>query len=513
MRTFGKRMKKAFPALLALVSLATLPCFAAAPSWFTGMADDTWMAVAGATGQRITDVLPNPVPHTGLSGENPNAITLAWCGGAVDQGRGEYLLCGNGGHADYPGNEGYALSMRSETPAWRRLSDPTPNGNMGDVMNEGGGIYADGRPRSMHASFECFGDGRVWHMLQNSVTSGGGGSVDGIVAYNRETIGTRTTPLPWTASNLGPWELYGSVSPKFYLGIYIFGVAAFDPVDHKMWGLGGNGAGNTPYWSIGTGPSNLGVKNSYASNQSFGHWGGWACVAPELRILIAGDHYRKTICVLDLKTITWTQVSNVTGTGLYEGGSGGVYLAGNKTIAVGLPRDSGRTINWLKIPTTAAGAYDPVGQWVWTNTTPSGPAMTSPLRNAGAYSKWNIIEDMGNGQSAIVYVNQIDGPTYVYKVPPSGSAAEKQRALARNSMSLLPNPVTSGAKMQVTLASGIGHSELRIYDLRGRMVENISAGPAQKSAFVDTKNLHAGVYLLRAADGSRENAVRFVVQK
>jgi len=498
--------------LLAIVSLESPPAFGAAPAWFTGMADNTWIGVASATGQRIMDVLPSPVP-TVWGGDNPNSIAMAWCGGAVDQGRGEYLLCGNGGHANYPGNEGYALALRTATPGWRRLSDPTPNGNLGDVTNEGNGTYADGRPRAMHATFECFGDGRVWFALQNSVTSGGGGSINGIVAYNRDSVGNRSTPLPWTASNLGPWEIYGGLPGVGYLGGYIFGVSAFDPVDHKVWGLGGNGANYTVFWSIGTSGANLGVKNCYQRNQSYGNWGGWVCVAPELRILVAGDHLRNTICVLDLNTITWTQVSNVTGTSFFSSGSGGVYLQESKSIAIGLPRDISRTIYWLQIPTTAAGAYDPTGQWVWTNTTPAGPTIMVAGGNSGAYSKWNIVQDMGNGQSAIVYVGDISGPTYIYKVPVIGNAVEKQKALARNPLSLSPNPVNAGAEMRIRFTSGAGHAELKIFDLRGRMVENVPADRAQKGAAFGTKKLHAGVYLLRATIGGRENSIRFVVQK
>jgi hypothetical protein len=256
------------------------------------------------------------------------------------------------------------------------------------------------------------------------------------------------------------------------MGIYIFGVSAFDPVDHKVWGLGGNGAGYTAYWSIGTSGANLGVVNSYAANQSFGHWGGWACVAPDLRILVAGDVYRGTICVLNLTNATWTQVSNVTGTGFFEGGSGGVYLSGSKRIAVGLPRDLGRTIYWLQIPTTSGGAYNPAGQWVWTSTTPTGPEMTETTRNSGAYTKWNIVEDMGNGQSAIVYVGHINGPTYVYKVPVSTSAAEPRlpQAFRLNSKSTMPDAVydISGHRVKATCRSGV-----YLYRVQGKVEKRL----------------------------------------
>jgi hypothetical protein len=38
----------------------------------------------------------------------------------------------------------------------------------------------------------------------------------------------------------------------------------------------------------------------------------------------------------------------------------------------------------------------------------------------GAWSKFNIISDMGNGQSALVVCMEVDQPTYVYKLPRAG---------------------------------------------------------------------------------------------
>lgn len=396
-----------------------------APAWFLNASEGSWVAIAGSTEQKISDVLPNPVPHVESHPDNPGSITAAWTGGAVDQARGEYLLVGNGGHADYPGNEGYSLSMREAAPKWRRLSDPTPNAQMANVSDEGDGKYMDGRPRAMHSTFECFGDGRVWFPLQNSVTSNGGGTINGVVSYNRDMLGAAQSPLPWTAANLGPWEIVGKpFSSGTDLTAMIFGGCAFDRVNHKIWALGGNSANYTRYWSVDTSGSTLGKITTYSAGQSFGHWGGWIVVAHDLRILIAGDHLRNTITVFSLDSSSpetaWTQVSNVTGSGYYDGGSGGVYVQANNSIAVGFPRSLNKTIKKLKIPTknvNGKAVYDSAGQWVWSTLNPGGASIVA---SGGAYTKWNIIEDMGNGQSAIVYLGDIHAPTYVYKIPFSG---------------------------------------------------------------------------------------------
>lgn len=398
------------------------PPAGAAPAWFIEMQEGTWTAVAGGSGQRISDVLPSPVPYTGLSGENPTSITKAWTGGSVDQTRGEYILCANGGHADYPGNEAYGLSLRDATPAWRRLSDPTPNGQMPQPpSSEGNGLYNDGRPRAMHNTFQCFGDGRVWMPSMNSVTSPGGGFVNRVISYNRDGLGAASSPLAWTGSNLGPWSDYGALS-GVNPNLALFGTAVFDRIAHRAYGLGGNSANSTHWWYINTQGASIGKGQVYTSGQSYGNFGGWAVCAHDLRIIVAGDMLRQTVCVLSLNSNTWSQVSNITGSGYYgsnpTGGAGGVYVQANHTIGVADPmHGTGNAIHRLQIP-VSGGTYNPSGQWTWTTLRPSGLAPSGS--GAGTYTKWNIVEDMGNGQSAIVVCTEIDNPTYVYKLPKNG---------------------------------------------------------------------------------------------
>jgi len=394
-----------------------------APAWFLNLPDATWSSIA--VDGTLSKVLPSPIPDA-HGGDRPGAITDAWTGAAVDQNRGEYIVAANGGHADYPGNEAYALALRSANPAWRRLTDPTPNDKLGDVTTQGNGRYADGRPRAMHSTFETFADGRVWFPLQNSVTSNDGGTVNGMVAFNRDLLGSASSPLPWTAANLGPWEIHAQPQPSgIWLGTVIFGVAAFDPVAHKIWALGGNSTNYTMYWSVDTTGTSLGKVTRYQSNQPFGHWGGWVAVAPELRVLVAGDHLKKVITVLDLNSPgSWKEISNVSGAGYFGQGSGGVYIAANRTIAIGHPKAIGRTIQTLRIPTKVVNGqtvYDSAGQWVWGTRNPGGPTFSMPSGgNNDSYSKWNIVQDMGNGQSAIVVLTDIHTATYVYKVPRAG---------------------------------------------------------------------------------------------
>jgi hypothetical protein len=402
-----------------------------APSWFVNAPERAWTAIAGASNETIKAVVPNPWPSN--PGSHPGNITAAWTGGSIDQIRGEYLMCANGGHADYPGNECYAISMRSESPKWRRLSDPTPNSHIvfDDNAGTNAAINADGRPRAMHSTFACFGDGRVWFPEQNSFSSPSGGTTHAVLSYNRDMLGDGLTPLPWTAANLGPWTIHPK--PNFNgMGVTptAFGRAAWDKVGHKVWAVGGNNNKDNPhYWSVSTSGATLGQATVYRKSGSLDNFNSWTVIAPDLRIMIMGGEYGKKIYVFFMDKAgasdDWQTVTNVTGTGFFQMGAGGAYIKANHSIAIANPKNTGSMFYKLQIPTKISGnavVYDPAGQWVWSQVNPSGgtSVYTPPEGNNDTYSKWNVIEDMGNGQSAIVVVTSIEGPVYVYKVPKSG---------------------------------------------------------------------------------------------
>src|SRR5688572_8836666 len=71
---------------------------------------------------KISSVLPNPLPP-GWTG--PASIVIAWNGGAYDSKRERILIGCAGGHADYTGNEIYAVEVVAGTIS--RIWGPTPN--------------------------------------------------------------------------------------------------------------------------------------------------------------------------------------------------------------------------------------------------------------------------------------------------------------------------------------------------------------------------------------------------
>jgi fibronectin type III domain protein len=416
------------------------PARVTAPAWWTSLADGAVTTIAGGVGQRISDVFPSPTPSTPLGGEGIHGITDSWDGAAVDWKRGELLLIANGGHADYPGNEGYALALRAATPGWRRISDPTPNSYLATYSSVNSvQTYGDGRPRSDHTSgWPTYLDGQVWFPAQ-SATPAIGSAAPAAYSYNRDRLGAALTPMPHSdnGGTINPFEIWGQIPGMAGTGsngAFTFGCACADPYEHYVYAFSGFGYDRTTfyYWRIKTLGPNKGQMQSWLANGGNPYANAhWCICAPELRIAVIGDDSaNQRIIVLDLTKVgqagDLTPITNITGTGYFQGGlgvgHGAAYIARNNTIALGDPPNLGKTIYRLKIPTKTVNGrkvYDPAGQWIWSNFTPAGvtPQFAALERT---FTKWNYVPDMGDGRDAIVYIGDTSTPTWVYKIPAAG---------------------------------------------------------------------------------------------
>jgi hypothetical protein len=416
-----------------------------APAWWANAAVGQWTSVA-ATGT-LSAVAPSPPVIDSDTGQT--AIISSWCGASVDQASGDYIMLANGGHGDYAGNEGYRLSLRTANPAWQRFVEPTPNGSI-QYTSSGfavtGAVNSDGRPRSMHtAAFPVSGDGRIWFGYENAFSSGNGGSMPAMFSFNYNhsaLLAARAAgiPLAWDGG-MGPWASLGPVSDTgsgismdTANGAASFGCACWDRIGHKVWNFGGLGSDRTRtyVWWLSTSGSTLGQSGSYVLNSGNPYADFiWAVCVYDLGIIVASDSAHGRLIVFDLKNVggsNWYTIVNTSGTGYYGGGvsgpfPGAAYIAANHTIAVGDPANIGNTIYRLAVPTTTNSAgttvYNPSGTWVWSTINPGGAVITFPNDNK-TYSKFNIIENMGDGSSALVYCGGVSAPTYVYKVPVSG---------------------------------------------------------------------------------------------
>jgi hypothetical protein len=389
------------------------------PAWYANMADGTWGTIAGGTGQTIGDHEQSPDPNVGYG--PLYEIVAAWTGAAVDQVRKEYIVCANGGHANYPGNEAYALDLTADDPAWRRIIDRTPDANMGDPTLANGGLYADGRARAMHNANQFWADGKVWFPMMNSVTSNEGNHANQVCSFDRDSLGAALTPQAW-ANNAGPWAFYGGTDTN--TNCYGFGYGVWDSVNHRGYGIANGACTGICWWSFPTTGGSIGVSTGdFTSSPHIRPC--WAVCADDLGIIVVGDRENgNRIAVLTIATDTWSFPSS-SGTFHYSEGSAAVYVRENHTIAVGNPKETDSDIFKIAIPLTGS-AYNPAGTFVGTQLARTGgPDYVEPIwfnvnSNNFAGSKWNIVEGIGGSRSAIIFLPNVHGDTYVYKIPEAG---------------------------------------------------------------------------------------------
>lgn len=406
-----------------------------APGWFVAMPDGEWIEVAAGSergdlsaaqrGGRIIDVAPDPLPP---GAEGVSAVTNDWTGGTALQARGEYILPAQGGHNGYYGNEIYALALREETPAWARIWGPTPIDQIRTSehpINAPYTAYEDGSPRTSHGWFhiQTSRDERIWLLFSGANPSG---------TWTTETYSIARGDLGAGWMFHGRlWTDIGGPSDFFYQT----GPSAYDPVAHTMFSAAE--ASNIAPFVV-----RFDVETCLAAGERdesgplvaglTGHLGyhaaefqnAWSAVAHDLtpRVWIAGEPTEGTLAVLDM-TNPDAGFATPTLTGdpppEFGSGMGAVYHPASRSVIVGGidggygGGESGRPLWVLSIPSDPLG-----GEYVFRRIDP--PGATEPQSDdqfRGTFSKFQIIEDMGNGQSALVFVTNVEGPTYVFKVP------------------------------------------------------------------------------------------------
>lgn len=359
-----------------------------APAWFTAMADKTWATP-------VTNTLDSVKPAT-LYGSH-NAICTAWTGGYADQTRKEFGLCANGGHGDYGGNETYVVKMNVAAPAWVRLNNPSVASGGVDAFNAKND-YGDGKMRAVHGWHRCtFGEDKVWYAGMDGTYSSGVQS-SACWSFNRSS-------LTWQYLGLGiPSPGGGNLNTEA-------GAACYDPTSRKVWStaVGGNAAGQG-VWSV---DCQTNAITQYAMDFGSGkpRWG-----AAGLGYAFFGDTQNGRIGVINTSNpgagITFRTPTG----GTFPGDSYGcVYHAASRALL--LWHANGSSIIKIAIPANPlTGTYT-----ISTITAaPSNIVTPTGAQPNGTYSRFNIIEDMGNGQSALVVVNSTTGATFVYKLPAAG---------------------------------------------------------------------------------------------
>jgi hypothetical protein len=415
------------------------PVGATAPTWFTGLSEKTWTVIAGGSGFTGSDFQKgallssrnpglNAVSYTDQYGTTSSAgdhsaIITNWTGGVANQEHKELLLVANGGHGGYWGNEVYALQLNQDVPAWVRLTDPTPssycNGQITYLGSSGSAaaIYADGRPRAMHtAHSQCWGDGKVWTGQQIAYAAMGH-SNNQVFSFNRRSLGS-SFPVAHNGGT-GPWKSLGLGSTDSAGGLG-WGCTCFDRVNHKVWSFLASGAFGISYWSIDTINETITTYKDNVSMPDFQSQ--WAVSLYDLGLIVVSDQISSSVWILNTSNPSagFTSKATVGGvSGLNKHGA--VYHRPSSSIFMySHSNQTAGEIRKLKIPRNLDGSYNPTGTWQWSVVSKAGgSAPTTQYGDTqGTYSKFNIIENMGNGQACLVLtLGTGAGYTYVYKLP------------------------------------------------------------------------------------------------
>jgi hypothetical protein len=409
----------------------TVPSTGGGPNWYSALPAGSWTAICTTSGTQITGNLPNPVPTDSAApgAGGPVGIVNAWNGGCVDQSAGELIFCGNGGDQDYCGNEVYALALRVASPTWRRIGEPSLNSDIAGTGTLNQDYYTDGGRKSNHNAYEThFYAGRVWAYGSSSCWYRKTG--DGLWSWSKDigAQGRRGGSLTGTEDPLKPWTKYSASVPA---GSYNFGACALDSTTGRIWKLSQYFFNTYRYCDVNS-PNAASVTFAQPQTNflvgSYGAMDAASVIAEDLRTwIVLGDRddpngaYR--IGLIDVSNGQRIGVVNSTWPGAptahfpYKGSL--MYL--NGAIYLCCPWQTGGVIAKLVVPTTGTGAAkraDPAGAWTWTTLANNGtppPIVAQPY--AGSFTKTNMIRDMGDGSAAIVACDQINGPTYVYRVP------------------------------------------------------------------------------------------------
>lgn len=360
----------------------------AVPAWFAAMPDRTWATPVsnwlGAEG--VLDPRANGVLR-GATG--PASIVIAWTGMGCDQERRTLFTLGNGGHNDYYGNEVYSVSLGTDSPAWVRRRDGSDPSD-GDTVP----IWDDGRPSSDHTGFHTVAAEGRWFKL-------GMGSVN----YTGFSRGY------WWEYDVGGTEDWINHGDRGYASVALAVSAAYDPATRRLIQVRPNNS--RPAFLFADLDTMETIDEVIADiNNAGGHAASVDTTHRILALWPPGSNDRLYTLALD---------DPHAGLGMLPltGGPPGKPAIHWHAPSRAFLSWGGDGSVWLARPVVRDGRYESIR---WETVPPDSPANAPPAGpGQGMYNKVQLIDDMGNGQSALVVVPRWGAPdVFVYKVPAAG---------------------------------------------------------------------------------------------
>lgn len=356
------------------------------PAWYSQLNHKQWASPVsnwlGATGVK------DPLETTNTINVGQSAIIPDWNGMGADQDDKIIWMAGNGGHNGYGGNEVYVCDLRVESPQWVR----DRNADVRDATRgEDTAVWANGQPASDHTGNIQIAAERRWFKLgMNSVNFLGGSKGGWWWEYNRTT-------KQYTLLFNNKQSLRG-----------IHGLTAWDPQDRQLIVVRPD---NTASPTRGLEFVNISDFSTAVSNTN------WIDVA---NTPMGGVDTTNRVLML-----YWP---NRTTNNLFC-----VSLANNTTKAAGYTRitttgnssrnnqlhwhaPSNAWITWddaqgiRKLTPTVSGGLYTGATWSTVTTGFSGVSVPADTTNNKMYNKIQLIQDMGDGTSALVVVPRYANP-------------------------------------------------------------------------------------------------------
>ncbi len=356
-----------------------------------------------------------PQINTAASVGMTNGMFDNFTGMGIDQVRGSGVKAAAGGHTIDWLNGTYEVVFKTERPFWRRLIDDTliQNRNESAPGNSGDASYNDGTPRGVHnwnAGCWAIGDKIILPCMTGQYPSGAFGSQ--VWSVDRQTI---TNP-PQTALN-SQWTFHGR-GAETVVNLEA-ALAAYDYDTGLIWCTSQyvhTGTGAYPFWTID--PETMTITQYPSFGGAFPAGGtrllrGSGFIVEGYFFMLAPRSQDQTALVMDLSnpTASGTVQYNSTGSPNWSNLDGaGVFYVPAERRAYFYKSGMGRTLITLEVPANPA-----TGTYVWGTETPSVGLTPSGIDTTD-FSHFNGILDMGNGETALVWVpDQLNAP-YMFRL-------------------------------------------------------------------------------------------------
>jgi hypothetical protein len=380
-----------------------------APSWFTSAAYGEWFVVPGTT--------TGTIAAAGGSVQ----VVASYSGAALDQNRKTMVISMSGGHSDIPtlGTCVWELDFRNTTCAWQRMI----TGSTAAVHPDDYGMYnslqrrIDGMPQTAHlyGKTVCDGAGRVW-MFHHG---GQGNPVYGSTVnwyWDRNLLSNGLQGYVCTGVSAPTWNEPNSSSPECF--------ATYDRVTDRIYfhsrtylaGLG-NRVG---YWIAPSDPTTINALTTTNASHPGSHCA-QAIAGKGVVVGVTNDGLenivKDRVWALNQATGAYTFPSVTGSFPVYTKGMGFAALpSGNGGNGVIYAQGIGKNVHRLTLPSDpfAASGY------AWSEYAPVGGVTPTNGQVTGTNGRFNLIEDMGNGEPMLVMVNSTTEPVYAMRMPAGG---------------------------------------------------------------------------------------------